>query len=46
MEEGKKKMKKGVNGRVRGGRNGWIKGGGFVLSLCDCSANRLWAVIM
>ena len=50
MEEGKKKKKKkkkkGINGRVRGGMDGWINGGGFVLSLCDCSANRLWAVIM
>lgn len=45
MEEGKNK-KKGINRRVRGGMDGWMKGGGFVLSLCDCSVNRLWAVIM
>lgn len=45
MEEGKEK-KKVINGRVRGGMDGWRKGGEFVLSLCDCSANRLWAVIM
>lgn len=44
MEEGKEK--KGINGRVWRGMDGWIKGGGFVLSLCDCSANRPWAVIM
>lgn len=40
------RKKKGINGKVRRGKDGWIKGGGFVLSLCDCSANRPWAIIM
>lgn len=43
---GEWKRKKGINERVRGGMDGWREGGGFVLSLCDCSANRPWAVIM
>lgn len=35
-----------MGGSGEGGMDGWKEAGGFALSLCDCGANRPWAVIM